>query len=497
MPRTGPSSSVSAMAGRSYSLTIILTLIERNPVERPGQRSAGATRRWPARRPGRREARTKDGVVPFFMSQQRTRQGGPGRGLAVAKTDTAEQTDAMTSSTDTPAAPAGPAGLETVNKDLEGLNLSSSNSEDEDEAEGHTDGIDEELDEEERVQREQQQQKADKMAYIEKTYGLTTIPDTNVDVLPADQELTADIPLDTTYIDLIHLKIGSLENLRLERFTQLESINLRDNLIVRLNALKHIDPQCKLRIKELDFYDNRIKHISSHVNEFTNLEILDLSFNNIKHIKHVENLTRLENLYFVQNKISKIENLDRMTLLQNLELGGNRVETIENLDSLVSLRQLWLGQNRISRLEGLARLRNLRVLSIQSNRIEKIEGLDGLTALEELYLSNNRISKLEGLDALVNLQVLDVTSNAIAKLEGLDALTQLTDFWCSYNQVADYSNIHDALQHATSLETVYFEGNPIQLKDPTMYRTKLRLCFGDSLQKIDALYVSTGRMVGQ
>lgn len=383
---------------------------------------------------------------------------------------------------------------ETVSRDMEGLNLSSSNSEAEDE---NMNDIDEELDDRDQQIRQEQQQKDDKLAYIEKTYGLTTIPDTNVDVLPADDELTADIPLDTTYIDLVHLKVSSLESLRLERFKNLESINLRDNLIVSLNALKHFDPETKLKLKELDLYDNRIKHISSHVGDFPNLENLDLSFNNIKHIKHLESLTKLENLYFVQNKISKIENLDKLIQLQNLELGGNRVEAIEGLDTLVNLRQLWLGQNKINRLQGLTMLKNLRILSIQSNRIEKIEGLDGLTSLEELYLSNNKISKLEGLDALVNLQVLDVTSNTISKIENLDRLTQLTDFWCSYNHVADYNTIRDGLRHATSLETVYFEGNPVQLKDPTMYRTKLRLCFGPSLQKIDALYVSTGKMVGQ
>lgn len=350
--------------------------------------------------------------------------------------------------------------------------------------------IDEELDDDELKMKQAQTQRQEALDHIEKTYGLTTIPDTNVDVLPADEELTSDIPLDSTFIDLVHLKIKSLENLRLERFEQLESINLRDNLITSINALKRLSPECKLRMEELDFYDNRIKHISSHVNEFVNLTNLDLSFNNIKHIKHVDNLVKLENLYFVQNKISKIENLDTLTNLTNLELGGNRIEVIENLDTLTNLTQLWLGQNKIARLQGLQMLKNLRVLSIQSNKIATLEGLDALHSLQELYLSHNKLTRLQGLEKLTNLQVLDVTSNQIQLLENMDSLTNLTDLWCSYNLVADYNNIRNALKNCARLETVYFEGNPIQLNDPTMYRTKLRLCFGDNLQKIDALYLS-------
>lgn len=366
---------------------------------------------------------------------------------------------------------------------LENLEIVSSD----EEMDNLVDKNDDELDEDEIEAKKAHEQRLAALDHIEKTYGLTTIPDTNIDVLPADDELTSDIPIDTKYIDLIHLKINSLEDLKLERFENLESVNLRDNLITSLNALKKL--QNKDKIEELDFYDNRIKHISSHVSEFPNIENLDLSFNNIKHIKHINTLTKLENLYFVQNKISKIENIDNLVNLTNLEFGGNRIELIENLDTLVNLQQLWLGQNRINKLQGLEMLKNLRVLSIQSNKIEKIEGLQGLESLEELYLSHNKITKLEGLEKLQNLQVLDITSNGISEIENMESLTNLTDFWCSYNQLSDYNNIAKGLKNCQQLETVYFEGNPIQLKDPTMYRRKIRLCFGPQLQKIDALYL--------
>lgn len=375
-----------------------------------------------------------------------------------------------------------------INENLASLEINSSEDE---EIGGETHNDIELYDEDDIKAKQAHEQRQAALDHIEKTYGLTTIPDSNIDILPADDELTSDIPLDTDYIYLVHLKISSLENLKLERFKNLESINLRDNLITSLNSLKKLTEDCKIRMEELDFYDNRIKHISSHISEFENLKILDLSFNNIKHIKHLEPLTKLENLYFVQNKINKIENLESLVNLQNLELGGNKIENIENLDTLINLNQLWLGQNKISNLQGLSMLQNLRILSIQSNKIEKIQGLDGLVNLQELYLSHNKIKKIEGLENLSNLQVLDVTSNQISLIENLDNLTQLTDFWCSYNLISDFENIRVGMKTCDKIETVYFEGNPIQLKEPTMYRTKLKLCFtGKNLEKIDALYLN-------
>lgn len=317
-------------------------------------------------------------------------------------------------------------------------------------------------------------------------YPGTVIPDPHPDQIEADQDLTAQFPDDADYIELIHLKIHSLEDLKLARFTKLEALNLRQNLITLIVALNEVLPT----LEELDLYDNRINHISSNIRHLVNLLNLDFSFNNIKTIKNIDTLVNVENLYFVQNKIKQIQNVEHMPKLVNLELGGNRIEQIENLN-ISLLTQLWLGKNRIPRLENLDHLTKLRVLSIQLNRIRKIEGLDKLEALEELYLSHNGIETLEGLENNKKLQVLDVTLNKLTKLQGLSHLTELTDFWASYNQIDLFDDIGRELGKLPELDTVYFEGNPVQTLNPTAYRRKLRLYLGPSLQKIDATYVKS------
>ncbi|CUM66206.1 uncharacterized protein PRCAT00003865001 [Priceomyces carsonii] len=318
-------------------------------------------------------------------------------------------------------------------------------------------------------------------------YPGNVIPDEHPEEIEADQDLTSGYDSDTDYIDLIHLKITSLADLNLNRFKKLESLCLRQNLITSISEVKDLPPGT---LEELDLYDNRINHISSSLNQLVNLKNLDLSFNKIKTIKNIDKLTKLENLYFVQNKIKEIKNLETLKELKNLELGGNKIEFIsQTMHSLESLTQLWLGKNKIHKFENLDYLLNLRILSIQSNRISKIEGLDKLINLEELYLSHNGVETIENLDNNLKLQVLDVTSNKLTKLSNLSHLVNLTDFWCSYNQISSFQEISQELGKLPVLDTVYFEGNPVQTQNPTAYRRKLMLNLGPSLAKIDATYV--------
>lgn len=315
------------------------------------------------------------------------------------------------------------------------------------------------------------------------------IPDNDVEYISPDAELTEELPEDVEAIELVHLRIQSMEDLNLYRFYRLRALCLRQNLI---ESMSEVDVLPIETMEDIDLYDNRIKHISSNINKLVNLKSLDLSFNKIKHIKNLDKLVNLENLYFVQNNISVIENLGTLKTLKNLELGGNKVREISetSLKGLDNLEELWLGKNLIPRLQNLHYVKNLRILSIQSNGLKKIEGLDELENLEELYLSHNFISKIEGLEHNTKLTTLDITSNKISKVENVGHLKNLTDLWLSFNQVDQtFESLGDELKQLPDLETIYLEGNPIQTNNETSYRRKLVLNLGPSLQKIDATFI--------
>ncbi|KAB8233692.1 putative general stress response phosphoprotein phosphatase Psr1/2 [Aspergillus alliaceus] len=259
-----------------------------------------------------------------------------------------------------------------------------------------------------------------------------------------------------------------------------ERICLRQNQISRIT----FPPEIAATLVELDLYDNLISHVKG-LDEFKELTSLDLSFNKIKHIKNISHLVKLTDLYFVQNKISKIEGLEGLSVLRNLELGANRIREIENLDSLTSLEELWLGKNKITEFKNLDSLQNLKILSIQSNRLTSLHGLSSLKNLEELYVSHNAITDLSGLESNTQLRVLDFSNNQVSKLEHLSHLKNLEELWASNNQLANFDEVEKELKDKEKLQTVYFEGNPLQTKGPAVYRNKVRLAIPHIMQ-IDA-----------
>ena len=81
--------------------------------------------------------------------------------------------------------------------------------------------------------------------------------------------------------------------------------------------------------------------------------------------------------------------------------------------------------------------------------------------------------------------MLDISNNTISSLAGLGHLSDLAELWASYNKIADFAEVERELKDKERLTTVYFEGNPLQLRQPALYRNKVRLTL-PQIQQIDA-----------
>ncbi|KAF5371855.1 hypothetical protein D9615_009562 [Tricholomella constricta] len=310
--------------------------------------------------------------------------------------------------------------------------------------------------------------------------------ETNIEELE-EGDFLEDFPDETEDLELVHVRIGSLSNLRLARFAgHLKRLCLRQNFV------SFLDPdvfQLLAHLEELDFYDNRLKTIGHALDKAEKLSVLDLSFNLLKAIPEgLAQLRSLHTVYFVQNRISKIKCLETCIHLRSLELGGNRIRKIENLDALINLEELWLGKNKITKLENLGNLKKLKILSLQSNRITTLENLEELENLEQLYLSHNGVQRLQGLERNTKLTTLDVGNNFVPAIENISHLTSLEELWMNGNQIPDLTALEPKLGAIKSLETLYLEANPCQTKDMTGYRRKIMLAL-PQLKQIDATYV--------
>lgn len=79
----------------------------------------------------------------------------------------------------------------------------------------------------------------------------------------------------------------------------------------------------------------------------------------------------------------------------------------------------------------------------------------------------------------------DFSNNQVSKLEHLSSLEQLEELWASNNQLSNFDEVERELREKKNLETVYFEGNPLQTRGPAVYRNKVRLAI-PHIKQIDA-----------
>lgn len=142
-------------------------------------------------------------------------------------------------------------------------------------------------------------------------------------------------------------------------------------------------------------------------------------------------------------------------------------------------------RRKLNPSQNLDHLTNLRILSIQSNRLTSLTGLSSLPALEELYLSHNAVTDLSGLESNTSLRVLDFSNNQVSQLDHLSTLSNLEELWASNNQLASFDEVERQLKDKQQLQTVYFEGNPLQINGPAVYRNKVRLAL-PQIKQIDA-----------
>ncbi|KAH7713295.1 leucine Rich Repeat family protein [Aphelenchoides avenae] len=221
----------------------------------------------------------------------------------------------------------------------------------------------------------------------------------------------------------------------LARFTQLQSLSIRNNLLTSIG-----ENSIRATLTRLILEGNHITEIHG-LDALVNLESLSISFNFLKKIEGLSNLVKVKILGLKDNMIEKIEGLDTLVNLEELVLSGNRIKAIEGLENQHSLRELCLARNRIRKLENISHLTQLRMLSIGANRITKLENLDTLAELEELYVAEQGIDTLDGIQKLNKLGLIDVGKNSITSLNHLGHLQHLEQLHLDHNKITQWTEV--------------------------------------------------------
>ena len=142
----------------------------------------------------------------------------------------------------------------------------------------------------------------------------------------------------------------------------------------------------------------------------------------IKDISGLENFTNLENLELHFHAISDISPLAGLTKLKSLSLGGNPVADIEPLSGLTNLGWLTLFNCRAQDYTPLANLTGLGALLLEYSTISDVKMLSGLTELSWLALAHTQVSDVSPLSSLANLKKLTLAECPISDYSPLAAI---------------------------------------------------------------------------
>ena len=353
-------------------------------------------------------------------------------------------------------------------------------------------------------------------------------------------------------------RVRRISNLTgLEHATNLTELNLFGNFISNISALSGLTNLTELflyensisdlsplagltNLTELNLGDNFISNISP-LSSLTNLTELDLAENAISNISPLSGLTNLIFLFLDGNSISDLSPLVGLTKLIDLNLDGNAISNISPLSGLTNLGWLFLAENSISDLSPLVsntglgsggevdvRGNPLNATSINTHiptlqrrgvrvifyavgtetvnipdrnlraKIEKALGkaygatitTAGMATLTWLDAGEASISNLTGLEHATSLRSLYLDGNSISDLSPLAGLTSLDWLFLHYNNISDLS----PLTGLTNLDWLFLNNNNISDLSPLAGLTSLTQLslWGNSISDLSPLVSNTG-----
>lgn len=238
-------------------------------------------------------------------------------------------------------------------------------------------------------------------------------------------------------LELINTRIRKLPK-RLNEFQDLTKVTLYNNRPrgrVKLTKNSHV--------KQLGIHDDERDLRPRSYRNFTALETLDLSRNNLvefpklRGVRSLRKLAMTDNLLTLQKMPASPPNLEDLVLTSNriqtlpseisgytrlkkLNLTSNQVSALPpEIGKLQALEELSLYKNRIEKLPTeIYRLKKLRIIDLYYNQLSELDtAIRNWTRMEILYAANNGLFTLpDNLGALKNLRELYIHHNRLSSL---------------------------------------------------------------------------------
>lgn len=188
---------------------------------------------------------------------------------------------------------------------------------------------------------------------------------------------------------------------------------LKDVNIKTLEGISNIQD-----LKEISLIGCGLSQATPGINEIGklgNLELLDMSDNNIDNIScmEIENLNNVRVIRLKNNHVTNARSFSGLNKLMFLDIRDNpELKNISFLQGCSSLVYLNASNTGISSIESIKDSKNISSLIIKDNSITDIDVLEDMSSLKYLDVSNNKLHNVLGLKSILkNIEHLNITNN--------------------------------------------------------------------------------------
>ena len=210
------------------------------------------------------------------------------------------------------------------------------------------------------------------------------------------------------------------------------------------------------------YLDNTGLKELSFAEQFTNLEALSVSDNQLTDLEPLTGCIYMTQLYIGGNEIASLDGLENMTQLTTVDIHDNQISDISALSkSLSTLREVHMEQNQISDISSLAGATQLGYISADHNQITSLEVLGSMPALKVLFASHNQLTSMEGVGGHSELMYVDLSDNQITSMECSVPFCLDSEYY-SYLDLSNNQISELMLQDVTKLSHLFIQGNPIE-----------------------------------
>ncbi len=175
----------------------------------------------------------------------------------------------------------------------------------------------------------------------------------------------------------------------------------------------------------------------SGIENFTNIETIDISLSSISSLSPLSSLTKLTTAKFSLDQLSDISALENLTDLQSLSISGGVFTNLAPLANLTNLTYLSIRGTKLQNISALASLVNIRHLDLSKNAIDDISALSMLPNLWSLSLSSNNISDISALGGLSDVWSVSLVDNNIVDVSALANISVRNGLLLRGNKICD------------------------------------------------------------